>query len=109
MFFTHSVIPLLSGSFGAGAGAGALPTPPVSANTRVEIAMPIPVRIDAIEFLAQEQGANALSQCGVFMEEPAECLTDSVDLRPDGCSVRREGFEPCLPFKLDVRYYTRAF
>ena len=37
---------------------------------------------------------NALSQCGVFMEEPPECLTDSVDLGPEGCSVRREGFWP---------------
>ena len=24
----------------------------------------------------------------------------------EGCSVRREGFEPCLSFKLDVREYT---
>ena len=30
------------------------------------------------------------------MEEPPECLTDSVDLGTEGCSVRREGFEPCL-------------
>ena len=50
------------------------------------------------------QGANALSQCGV--EEPPECLTDSVDMGPKGCSVRGEGFEPCLSFKLDVRGYT---
>ena len=49
---------------------------------------------------------NALSQCGVFMEEPPECLTDSVDLGPEGCSIRREGFEPCLSLKLDVREYT---
>ena len=27
------------------------------------------------------------------MEEPPECLTDSVDLGPEGCSVRREGFD----------------
>ena len=40
------------------------------------------------------------------MEEPSECLTDSVDLGPEGCSVRREGFEPCLSFHLDVREYT---
>ena len=40
------------------------------------------------------------------MEEPPECLTDSVDLGTEGCSVRREGFEPCLSFKLDVREYT---
>ena len=49
---------------------------------------------------------NALSRCGVLMEEPSECLTDSVDLEPEGCSVRGEGFEPCLSFKLDVREYT---
>ena len=40
------------------------------------------------------------------MEEPPECLTDSVDLGPEGCSVRGEGFESCLSFKLDVREYT---
>ena len=56
--------------------------------------------------LFTKQGANALNQCGVFMEEPPECLTDSVDLGPGGCSVRGEGFEPCLSFKLDVRVYT---
>ena len=56
--------------------------------------------------LLTKQGANALSQCGVFMEEPPECLTDSVDLGPEGCSVRRESFEPCLSLKLDVREYT---
>ena len=53
--------------------------------------------------LLTKQGANELSQCGVFMEKSAECLTDSVDLRPEGCSVCGEGFEPCLSFKLDVR------
>ena len=40
------------------------------------------------------------------MEEPPECLTDSIDLGPEGCSVCGEGFEPCLSFKLDVREYT---
>ena len=40
------------------------------------------------------------------MEEPSECLTDSVDLGPEGCSVRVVGFEPCLSFKLDVTEYT---
>ena len=53
---------------------------------------------------------NALSQCGVFMEEPPECLTDFVDLGPEGYSVRREGFEPCLSLKIDVReLHSRAF
>ena len=56
--------------------------------------------------LLTKQGTNALSQYDVFMEEPLECLTDSVDLRPEGCSVCEEGFEPCLSFKLDVRDYT---
>ena len=56
--------------------------------------------------LLTKQGANALSQCDVFMEEPPECLTDSVDLETEGCSVRGEGFEPCLSLKLDVREYT---
>ena len=62
-------------------------------------------RCDGSSWLTK-QGANALSQCGVFMEEPSECLTDSVDLGPEGYSVRGEGFEPCLSFKLDVREYT---
>ena len=56
--------------------------------------------------LLTKQGANALSQCGVVLEEPPKSLTDSVDLRPEGCSVRGEGFEHCLSFKLDVRDYT---
>ena len=55
--------------------------------------------------LLTNQGANALSQVGVFMEPPV-FLTDSVDLGPDGCSLRGEGFEPCLSFKLDIRAYT---
>ena len=57
-------------------------------------------------FLLTKQGANALSQCGVLMEEPPECLTDSVDLGTEGCYVRGEGFEPCLSLKFDVREYT---
>ena len=56
--------------------------------------------------LLRKQGANSLSQCGVFMEEPPECLTDSVHLGPEGCSILGEGFELCLSFKLDVREYT---
>ena len=36
------------------------------------------------------------------MEEPPDGLTNSVDLRPESCSIREEGFEPRLPFKLDV-------
>ena len=56
--------------------------------------------------LLTKQGANAVSQCGVFMEEPHECLTDYFDLGPENCSVRGEGFKPCLSFKLDVREYT---
>ena len=36
------------------------------------------------------------------MEERPDGLTNSVDLRPESCSIRREGFEPRLSFKLDV-------
>ena len=105
MFFTHSFKPLLSG--GLGAGAGALPPPPVSASTRIEIAMPIAVRIDAmVIYCSRNRVPNALSQCGVFMEDPSQCVTDSVDLRPEGCSVHTEGFKPCLSLKLDVREFT---
>ena len=56
--------------------------------------------------LLKKQGANVLSQCSAFMEEPLECLTDSIDLGPEGSSVCREGFESCLSFKLAVREYT---
>ena len=56
--------------------------------------------------LAHERGANELSQCCVLMKEPSECNTDSAYLGSEGCSVRRECFEPCLSFKLDVREYT---
>ena len=56
--------------------------------------------------LHTKQGAKALSQYGVFMKEPSECLTDSAEPGPECCSVRGEGFEPCLSFKLDVRKYT---
>ena len=40
------------------------------------------------------------------MGEPPECLMDSADLGPEGCSVRGGGFEPCLSFKLNVGEYT---
>ena len=82
-------------------GSAAPPPPPVSACMRVEIALPIAIRMDAMVIPCSRN-----SQCGVFMEEPPECLTASVDLGPEGCSVRGQGFEPCLFFKLDVREYT---
>ena len=106
MIFIHSFKQLLSG--GLGAGAGAFPPPSVSASTRVEVVMPadgFENRCDNNSLLTK-QGANALSQCSVFLEKPSECLSDSVDLGPEGCSVRGEGFVPCLSFKLDVREYT---
>ena len=40
----------------------------MSASTMVEIAMPMAVRIDGNSLLTK-QGANALSQCAVFMED----------------------------------------
>ena len=49
-----------------------------------------------------EECANGLSQRSVFMEEPPDGLRNSVDLGPESCFVRGEGFEPRLPFKLDV-------
>ena len=36
------------------------------------------------------------------MEEPPDGLTNSVNLGPESCFVRGEGFEPCLPFKFEV-------
>ena len=36
------------------------------------------------------------------MEEPTDGLANSVDLGPESCFVPGEGFEPRLPFKLDV-------
>ena len=52
--------------------------------------------------LFSEESSNSLSQHLVFMEEPPDGLTNSVDPRPESCSIRGEGFEPRLPFKLDV-------
>ena len=52
-----------------------------------------------------KEGAKALSQCCVLMKGPSECLKDSAYLGPEGCSVRKEGFGPCLYFELDVREY----
>ena len=49
-----------------------------------------------------EESSNSLSQLLVFMEESPDGLTNSVDLGQESCSVRGEGFEPRLPFKLDV-------
>ena len=101
-FLIHSLTPPLSDGFGASDGTGALP-PPVTARTRVLIAMLIAVRMLAIVIpCSRKRVSNSLSQRLVFMEEPPDGLTNSVDLRPESCSIRREGFEPRLPFKLDV-------
>ncbi|MEW8560693.1 MAG: hypothetical protein AB2541_01270 [Candidatus Thiodiazotropha sp.] len=56
-----------------------------------------------------KEGANALSQRGVFMKEPPESLKNSVNLEPESCSVHREGFEPRLSFRFDVRKCTLKF
>ena len=36
------------------------------------------------------------------MEEPPDGLTNSVNLGPESCFVRGEGFEPRLSFKFEV-------
>ena len=60
--------------------------------------------------LLTKQGTYALSQCGVFMEEPPECLTDSVDLGPEGCSVRGERLRALPVFQARCqRVHSRAF
>ena len=97
-FFTHSLKSFLSGGSGAGAGE-------CKHKGRDRLADGCENRCDGKSLLTKQR-ANALSQCGVFMEEPSECLADSVDLGPEGCSARREDFEHCLSFKLDVREYT---
>ena len=57
------------------------PPPPVSASTRVEIAIPTAVRRDIIvDPLLPKEGANALSECCILMEDSSECLSDSVNL-----------------------------
>ena len=56
--------------------------------------------------LLVEESLNSLSQHLVFKEELPDSLTNSVDLGPESCSVRGEGFEPRLPFKLDVGEFT---
>ena len=51
--------------------------------------------------LLTKQSANALSQCGVFMEEPPECLTDSVDLGPGvALFVERASSLACLSISM---------
>ena len=99
-FLIHSLTPPLSDGFGAGDGVPPAP-PPVIARTRVLIADCCKDACDRYPLFA-EQSSNSLSQRLVFMEEPPDGLTNSVDLRPESCSIRREGFEPRLPFKLDV-------
>ena len=102
-FLIHSLTPPLSDGFGAGEGTGTLP-PQVTARTRVLIAMPIAVRMLVIVIPCSRKRVpiNSLSQRLVFMEEPPDGLTNSVDLPPESCSILREGFEPRLPFKIDV-------
>ena len=103
-FFTHSFKPLLSG--GLGAGTGALPSPPLSTSTSVEIAMPIAVRFDAMVIPCSRNRVRMRSASVVSSwSSRLKCLTDSVYLGTEGCSVRGEGLEPCLSFKLDVREY----
>ena len=62
-------------------------------------------------FLAHETGCECAQpvRCLHGGSGRSECLTDSVDMGPEGCSVRGEGFESCLFFKLDVRVHSRAF
>ena len=79
----------------------------MSASTSVETAMPMAVRIDAMVIPCSRNRVRVRSAIVVSSwEEPPDCLTDSVDLETEGCPVRREGFEPCLSLKLDVREYT---
>ena len=100
-FCTHSLTPSLSGGLGVGDGTGAL-HPPVSASMSVEIAMPIAVRIDAMVMPCLRKCSNSLGQSLVFMEEPPDGFTNSVELGPESCFVRGEGFEPRLYFKFEV-------
>ena len=76
--------------------------PPVSASTSVEIVMPIAVRMFTMVMPCSRKSANALSQHLVFVEEPPDGLTNSVNLPPESCSVRKDGFEPRLSLELDV-------
>ena len=52
--------------------------------------------------LLTEECANAPSQRSVFMKEPSDGLTISVNLGPESCFVREEGFELRLFFKFEV-------
>ena len=101
MLFIHSLTPPLSDGFGAGDGVPPAPQP-VTTRTRVLIAMPTVVRMLAIVIPCSRKRVRIRSASVVFMEEPPYGLTNSVDLRPESCSIRGEGFEPRLPFKLDV-------
>ena len=61
------------------------------------ITMPIAVRMLAIVIPCLRKKVRIRSASVL-----SDGLTNSVDLRLESCSIRREGFEPCLPFKLDV-------
>ena len=101
-FFIHSLTPPLSDGFRAGDGVHPAPQR-VTARTRVLIAMPIAVRMLAIVIPCSWKKVRIRSaSVFVFMEEPPDGLTNSVDLLPESCSIRGEDFDPRLPFKLDV-------
>ena len=93
-FFIHSLIPPLS----EGSGAGVSESENESAYRHGDCCKDAHDRYP----LLIEECASALSQRLVYMEEPPDCLTNSVDQGPESFSVPGEGFEPRLPFKLNV-------
>ena len=103
MLLTHSLTPPLSGGLGVGDGTGALP-PPVSASTSVEIAMPIAVRMLTIVIPCSRKSVRMHSASVVSSwRRPPDGLTNSINLGPESCFVRGDGFEPRLSFKFEVR------
>ena len=102
VLFTHSLTPPLPGGLGA-RGWGA-PRSSASESKDESAYRHADCCKDAHDHypLLTEECANALSQRLVFMEESPDGLTDSVNLRPESCSVRGDGFEPRLSLELDV-------
>ena len=87
-FFTHYFKLPLSDGLGDCAGAGTLPPPASRRKHKVRDCHP-----NCREYgrssdpLFPKEGANALSECCILMEDSSECLADSVNLGPESCSV----------------------